>query len=191
MTLTTFDGILVWNKIFANDSSIKNFYSKTYSKNNIDDLLIKNYIYLPDVDVIAVLLGTSDNKNQSLFGINIGTGTLYNPLSVSNDANIVKIDRIKYLYLNSKGDIIATKGNVYNDYVNSQYISMNNSIGISILPIVIPKDAAQNSSDYLLTIVKGQKNVNFAIFLSSSLIMVIIVFLKIQDQVMQLLSIII
>lgn len=170
MTLTTFDGILVWNKIFANDSLIKNFYSKTYSKNNIDDLLIKNYIYLPNVDVIAVLLGTSDNKNQSLFGINMGTGTLYNPLSVSNDANIVKInDGIKYLYLNSKGDIIATKGNVYNDYVNSQYISMNNSIGISILPIVIPKDTAQNSSDYLLTIVKGQKNVNFAIFLSSSL----------------------
>ena len=170
LTLTTFDGILVWNKIFANDSSISTFYKQNYPTQNVSELVIKNYIYLPSVDVIAVLLGNKDNNtNESLFGINMGTGTLYNPLSVSDNSNIVKINEgIKYLFLNSSGSIIATKGNTYNDYVNSQYISMNNSIGISSVSMVISKDTATSQNDYLMTVIKGNVGVNLAIFISAS-----------------------
>lgn len=170
LTLTTFDGILVWNKIFANDSSISTFYKQNYPTQNVSELVIKNYIYLPSVDVIAVLLGSKDsNTNESLFGINMGTGTLYNPLSVSDNSNIVKINEgVKYLFLNSSGSIIATKGNTYNDYVNSQYISMNNSIGISSVSMVISKDTANSQNDYLMTFISGQKGVNFAVFLSNT-----------------------
>lgn len=171
LTLTTFDGILVWNKIFANDSSIKEFYYQNYASQSISDLVINNYIYLSSVDCIVVLIGTSSFTNQAVFGINMSTGTLFNPIEGNDPINsIVKInDGIKYLYVNSHGDVIATKGNNYSDYVNSQYISMNDSIGVSSVPMVLSKNVAKDKNDYLLTIVNGQEGVNFAIFLSNTL----------------------
>lgn len=171
LTLTTFDGILVWNKIFANDSTIKEFYSQNYSNQSVSNIVVNNYIYIDSIDCIAILLGTSSYTNQALFAINMSTGTLFDPIT-SNDTinNIVKVnDDIKHLYKNSNGDIIATKGNTYTDYVNSQYISMSSSIGISSVSMTIPKDTANNTSDYLLTIVNGKSGVNFAVFISNEL----------------------
>lgn len=94
LTLTTYDGVLVWKLTFANNEDITSFYKTNYSSQTISEIQINNYVYLPSENILVVLLGSSSNTNQVVVGINMSTGTLFNP-TPSSDGSINYIVKVK------------------------------------------------------------------------------------------------
>lgn len=173
ITFTTYDGVLVWSKKIADDAQVKEFYKTEYSKqdNDIANYTVQNYIYLQKDDVLAVLFGEKDNKNQILFGISMANGEIFAPIKTQYAKSIVKAaDGVSQLYLNSSNNIIGTSGKQFSDYsAKTQIFTMNSSQGVSQVRLPIQSSISkENKDDYFVSYVKGHNNVNFAFFIESN-----------------------
>ena len=171
LTLTTFDGILVWENKIASNSYIKEFYKKNYplvQESELSTYVVNNYVYNSSNKTLVVLFGSSNHQNQVVFGLNFQTGTLYEP--IANRSSIVKAkNNIKYLYLNSVNDIIGTSGDTYSQYSSTtELYTVNAQKGVSQIEIVTTVPIASSENDYLVSVTKGVYNVNFAIFMSGT-----------------------
>ncbi|RXY96135.1 hypothetical protein D8X55_04620 [Malacoplasma penetrans] len=170
LTLTTFDGVLVWKLTFANNSEIINFYSQNYSNQDTSDIRVNNYVYLTSENILVVLLGTSSYTNQVAVGVNMATGTLFNPIASTNNTinHIVKVkDGINRLFVNSSNNVIGIKDGKYTDYVNGEYLTFSTSKGVSELSLTIPKSLSKNTEDTLYSYTTGSGGINFVTFISN------------------------
>lgn len=171
LTLTTYDGVLVWKLTFANNEDITSFYKTNYSSQTISEIQINNYVYLPSENILVVLLGSSSNTNQVVVGINMSTGTLFNPTPSSDGSinYIVKVkDGINRLFVNSSNNIIGIKDGNYSAYVNGEYLTFSSAKGVSELPLTIPKNLSKNESDNFYSYTTGSNGINFVTFTSNS-----------------------
>lgn len=171
LTLTTFDGVLVWKLTFANNSEITTFYKTAYPTQSMSDIKVNNYVYLSSENILVMLLGADQYKNQVAVGVNMSTGTLFNPIA-SKDGSInyiVKVkDGINRLFVNSSNNIIGIKDGKYNDYVSAEYLTFSKAKGVSQLPISIPRNLAKNQNDSLYSYATGVNGINFVTFISNT-----------------------
>lgn len=167
LTLTTYDGILVWENKFAENKKIIKYYQDK-KITNLDSYIVNNFIYVPETNILAILFGESNHTNQTFFALNFDTGTLFEP--IPNKSSIVDVqDEISYLYLNSALNIIGTTGGQQSKFSSKTMLfTVNSNQGISAIDLNTTKTIGKESSDHLIYIVKGFRNINFAVFISDA-----------------------
>lgn len=169
LTLTTYDGILVWNKKFNELKEIKEYYKNKLNVDDISQYTINNYIYQPKNNILIILFGNSNNTNQIMFAVDFVTSNFFVPIK-DEEFIVPVLDGVTNLYLNSSQNIIGiSSGKKFVEYsTKSQLFSFDTKLGISQIDLKFNDFISTSAEDYFISLIQGINGKNIALFLKEA-----------------------
>ncbi|MDE5775060.1 MAG: hypothetical protein K2H51_01860, partial [Malacoplasma sp.] len=175
LTYTTYGGILLWSSDLTQNLLIKKYYSTILNISNIGAYRVNNFAYQKSSNLLFVLFGDKNKKNQVIFAIDIFTGKINIPNSayLKNDQIIAKVsDDSGFIFFNTDDEIIVTSGGLRNDVNRTTkiftYLPQDNGFTDNNLNINLPYATTDETrKDLLIGIVAGSTTVNYGYYVSS------------------------